>query len=140
MDRRRMDVDAERAAPHHLAVEDVRQLPRERAIGAAREGAIEVAPVGQVARIATETQQVDNRDPDDHAVKFVRIKVVHDLPDHLYTVQFVTVNGGCQTHGGAIIGPVYHQHRGVDSHAAERARRLPYQPGGGCRGNFYAQQ
>ena len=73
MHRGRMDIDPERGAAHHLAEKDMCELPGERPTGMAGEGAVEVAPVGQVARVIHETEDIAHRHEQDRSGKAFRV-------------------------------------------------------------------
>ena len=125
-----MKVHQRVAVTHDLGEETVGNTRGHTAPGISGEIAIQVTPVRQVAGVATEAQQINDGDADDHAVQFVWVNVVHDPPDHLDPVELVTVNRGGEAQGGSVTGSVYHENRGVHRHPAGAVGGFPYKPGG----------
>ena len=88
----------------------------------AGEGAVEIAPVGQVARLGNETVDVDHRDRDQGAAQrsiLVRQQAANDFD----AVDFVAVNGRADQQHRSGLAAVHDVHRHVDAGVGVETRQ-----------------
>jgi hypothetical protein len=114
-----VQIDERVAVCDHVDEERVRDAGRCAAIGVAGEIAVQVAPVGKIARATPEALDVDDRHADHGAGELVGGDVVHDPAYHLDAVELVAVHGGGQAKRRARLRAVDHEDRGGDGDAFE---------------------
>ena len=73
--------------------------------------AVEVAPIGQVAGLLDETEDVDDRDGQNTPREPLRLEALEHSVDDLHAVDLVAVDGGVEPEGGPGLGSVNGHHR-----------------------------
>jgi hypothetical protein len=136
----RMQVDERVAMRDDVGEERMCDARRGAARRVAREIAVQVAPVREIAGAAAEALHVDDRYADDRARQLVRVDVVHHAPHHLDAIQLVAVHRGGQAQAGARQCAVDGEDGGRYRDALEQLGRRPGQAHGGARRNLGAEQ
>ena len=108
MDRRRMDIDAQRAAIDDMGEEAVRQLSGQTAMLRAGEASIEIAPVGQIAAVRGKTVYVDGRRKNDRPCQHFGRQAFEQSLDHGCADDLVTVNGSADENAGPAPRAMHH--------------------------------
>ena len=134
MHRGRVQVDADLRALHDLGQEEMRQPRGERPVGRAGKRAIEIAPVGQIARAADKAVGIDHRGTQSRVPQMLPgcQRAQHTAND-LDAVQLIAVNGRGHEHrrartaGRAEHGPAASRVRGwrASKPAGRRDVRVP---------------
>ena len=95
-----VQVDAVAALADDFLHEQKGDAGGERAAVGAGEGAVEVAAVGQVARLGVEAEHVDDRHGDEAAGEVVGRDALEDAADDFDAVDLVAVDGGADPGDG----------------------------------------
>ncbi|OPZ04104.1 MAG: hypothetical protein BWZ08_02769 [candidate division BRC1 bacterium ADurb.BinA292] len=91
-DRRVVKIDPVVARPDNLFEHGVRQPARHAAVGRARKAAVQVPPVGQVARVMLQTVDIDHRDADDRSPQQFRRLVIQQITDDPDAAELIPVD------------------------------------------------
>jgi hypothetical protein len=84
----------------------MRYSRRRTPLGVAREEAVKVATVRQIARSAAKTMQIDNRYTDHGTLQGLWVEVVDHTSDDFNAVKLIAVDSACQTQDRALFGPI----------------------------------
>ena len=106
-----VQVDADLALGDHLVHEQVGDPAGQRPARRARERAVEVAAVGQVAVAGHEAEHVDDRHRDQRAAHRPGVEVGQHLADHLDADHLVAVDRGVDPDRRPVLAPVDDPHR-----------------------------
>ena len=122
MDGGGVQVDADLRALDDLGQEEMREPGRKRARRRTRERAVEVAPVGQIARAADEAEHVDDGHAQQRAADAFGMQRAQQPADDLDAVELIAVNGRADEHGRPRPRAVQNVHRQGDGRVVRQLR------------------